>query len=218
MAAAITWPGWNATGVPWARVSNTQFTLSSGTDLTAQYVPGMKLMWTESGVTKYGVVASSSFASSTTTVNLIPTTDYVMAATPDVEPHACWSPFHQPDFPSRFAYAPSVTGFSTAPSVSESWWSVSDGLCFVNLAWLVPGTSNTTGFTVNLPIESGTGASLVAGLAAGEDSGAGVAASFSIVSSNTFVTLYKGSGLGLAAASWTASGSKNAGFQAAYPI
>jgi hypothetical protein len=208
--------GWNLDSNTWTRVSNTQFTVSSATNFTNRYLPGVKLTWAESGTIKYGVVASSSFASSTTTVNLVPTTDYVMSASPDAAT-TCLSLTHPPGFPSRFLYAPTVTGFSTAPATSLSWWNIQNGLCTLSVAWLTAGTSNANTFTVALPIAASTvGLWLTSfDLPAALDGGTGITLGTGTVSATaTSATLSNGTGT----TSWATSGAKNASFTVTYPI
>jgi len=60
---------WTATGTP-ARVSNTQFTITSG-DFTNLFSRGTVLKWTETSTVNQGVVVSSSFSTPITTVNII---------------------------------------------------------------------------------------------------------------------------------------------------
>jgi hypothetical protein len=78
--------GWSYDSRPWTFVSATTgaggglgtFTVHG--NATSYLYPGVKVSWVDTGATKYGVVASSSFSVDTTTVTLIKTSDYTMAA------------------------------------------------------------------------------------------------------------------------------------------
>src|SRR5690606_21814360 len=69
----------------WTRTANHVFTVSG--NLTAIYRKGTYVKWAESSTVKYGVIGSSSHSSGTTTVNLIPNTDYLMTTNPDAGSH-----------------------------------------------------------------------------------------------------------------------------------
>ncbi len=112
--------GWVNETLTWTRVSNTQFTISSATDLTARYAKGTKLKWSESSVVKFGVVSSSSFASSTTTVNLIPTSDYLMVATADASSTFFSYAASPQQFPAWFNWIPTHTGWSVAANAAAN--------------------------------------------------------------------------------------------------
>lgn len=203
--------GWILDQTGWTRTSNTTFT--TPTNETAIYTPGTKVRWQESAVQKYGVVASSSFAG-VTTVTLMPTSDYVMAATPDnnTNQYAYGRPV---DFPSAFAWAPTDNGFSAAPNLTGSYWSVNDGVCTLVHSLFANGTSNATTYTVNLPINaSAVGTRIAMAIGDGNDNGAATMVFVQISGGGSIATLSKDPGH----ASWTASGAKGASFQIVYSI
>lgn len=141
--------GWLLAANVWTRVSNTQFTVAL--DATTWLFPGVKIKWKESGTQKYGVVATSSFAGGTTTVNLIGTTDYVMAASPDAGT-ANHSPNASPQgFPVSFAYTPTITGYSANPTNTAYQWRTNGRTITITIAETTNGTSNATTKTYTLP-------------------------------------------------------------------
>lgn len=210
-------PLWNYDGTTWTRVSNTQFTIASVNDLTPFYAKGTALKWQESGGTqKYGVVASSSFAGSTVTVNLIPTTDFVMTANADAATNGYSYVPHPPGFPTSFAWTPTVTGFGAGagPTLPTScWWSLNGGLITVSFAWFGAGTSNAGTFTItNAPLPfAGTTVS-AAGPCVVTDSGTQGPGLMSIVGS--VITLTKAAGT----ATFASTGNKNASGAITYPF
>jgi hypothetical protein len=195
-------------------VSATTFTVSG--NLTSTYQKGMAYKWTESSVQKYGVIASSSYSSGTglTTVTFIITTDYSMAATPDAN-SAYYSIGRPLDFPTRFLFAPTPTGFSVNPNTPVCWWSVANGMLTFQVGWVNPGTSNAGTFTVPMPMPASAGISAVGGIAQVEDSGTWSIGAMVISASSSTLTFNKVAGT---ANGFTASGSKNVTANGCYPI
>lgn len=62
--------------ITWIRTGNHTFTVSG--DVTTTYRKGTKVKYRDGGSDEYGVIGSSSHSAGTTTVNLIPNTDYAM--------------------------------------------------------------------------------------------------------------------------------------------
>ncbi len=131
----------------WTYASASTFTMSG--DRTAQFQKGTRLRFTQTTV-KYGTVALSSFASSTTTVTIIVNTDYVLAnAAISVN---SYSQAASPDgYPSLFAYSSTQTGFSGTPTVTAKF-AVFGRVCHVFIQ--VDGTSNNAAWTWSLPVTS----------------------------------------------------------------
>jgi hypothetical protein len=145
--------GWVSAPTAWTRVSDTQFTISSATDFTSRYQKGTRLKWTDSGGTKYGVVASSSFASSTTTVNLIPTSDFVMASSPTAAGTRWYSHQASPQgFPGWFNYSPTLTGWSSNPTTTCYRWNAIGTMMTIECRQGVATTSNTTTIRIGTPV------------------------------------------------------------------
>ena len=208
--------GWVSDGTTWTRTSNTTFTVP--TNLTAIYQTGVVVKWQESGTQKYGTVLSSAFTS-LTTVTLVPTSDYVMAANPDGGSNQyanSWlgTPY---DFPSVFAWSgAAATGFSSAVTLTNMQFSIKPGRR-ITLSYGIFGvTSNATTMTLTgMPIGSSAGAGSTGGAVAAAqaiDAGVLVEAYANIVPSTTTVQLFR---YGLSTA-WTASGQKAASGQIEY--
>ncbi len=148
--------GWIPNTLTWTRVSNTQFTIANG-DYQGVFRKGTKLRWKEGGGSyKYGVVASSSYAGVTTTVNLLPTSDYVMAASPDAS-STYVSYIENPYlFPHYFVFSTtasrSTTGYTNAPTINIAKWNVVEQICNVVIRATMNATPGGTGFqTFTLP-------------------------------------------------------------------
>jgi uncharacterized repeat protein (TIGR03803 family) len=201
--------GWVTSPSSWTRTSNTTFTISG--DVTAIYRPGLKLRWQESGVQKFGVVRSSSFSSPNTTVTMIGTTDYVMAVSPDASTAAySLSPGLPPGFPSKFAFTPTATGFSSGPTFAFCWWSVMNGFADVSILMLFPGTSNSTSMTVSLPINA---LDYAIAIGPGQDNGTNTLVSASVTSGASVMTFTRQP----SGAAFTASGNKSGSVTLRYP-
>lgn len=98
--------GWIPVGEVWTRTGDHTFTVPG--DLTAKYRKATKIRYNEGSVDEYGVVASSSHAAGTTTVNLIPTFNYAMSGNPSVR---YISYIENPEgFPLSFGYIPTAGG------------------------------------------------------------------------------------------------------------
>jgi hypothetical protein len=70
--------GWIQDTATWTRTGNHTFTVAG--DRTAEFRKGTKVRYKDGGAFEYGMVASSSYSAPNTTVNLIPNTDFAMAA------------------------------------------------------------------------------------------------------------------------------------------
>lgn len=133
----------------WTYSSSTAFTIS-GSDLTAQFSPGTRIKLTQSATVKYFVVSSSSFASSTTTVNITGGSDYTLANS------AISANFHSYEanpqgYPGYFNYTPTIVGFSSTSTVA-CYFAVVGRICTV--FWNIAGTSNSASFNFTAPISS----------------------------------------------------------------
>lgn len=135
--------------ITWIRTGNS--TLIVAGNLTGTYQPGTCVWWLDSGVgNKYGVVGSTTFLSgTTTTINLISTSDYIVSGTV-TSPQISYlsSPL---GFPQGFTFAKSYTGFSADPSQTIKWSTIGNRL-FLSIATASNGTSNATTFTMSLPV------------------------------------------------------------------
>lgn len=212
--------GWQQENLAWTRVSDTQFTISSTVNHATVLTKGTKVKWAESGTVKYGVVLSSSFSTPTTTVNLITTTDYVMAATPDAA--STWYSYQSPaGFPTSFAWTPAITGITGAAAINTASWSVNNGLC--QLSYYFGGTSNATTFGAVAPIACGlptTTNATATGVACDNASGGNLLSATTVMtaallgSGSTAMSFLKEPG----GAAWTASNFKYTFGTLTYPI
>jgi hypothetical protein len=101
--------GWLLRSETWTRTGDHTFTVSG--DLTTTFRKGTKIRYKDGGAYEYGVVGSSSHAAGTTTVNLIPTTDYAMAAATITDKYISY--IENPEgYPHIFAYTPTITASS----------------------------------------------------------------------------------------------------------
>lgn len=146
--------GWTTRENAWTRVTDTQFTVGGTTDQTARYSAGLKVSWVQNGTTKYGVVWKSSFAASTTTVDLIPTSDYVLTSGQAItsERYSRWQ--NPQGFPQGFTYATTHTGFSANPTHYARWRSLGGNVLSIDYRCSADGTSNATTYTVTAPVAS----------------------------------------------------------------
>jgi hypothetical protein len=196
--------GWIQDSNSWTRTANTTFTIPG--NVTAVYGPAVAVKWTETSVQKYGIVASSSFSGGTTTVTLASTSDYVMAANPDAGSN--YYSFGVPrDFPDAFTWSGAAfSGFASAPTVTESNFTLKPGRR-IQVCFLLVGTSNATTMTATLPIASNPlsqGQSV--GTFVGFDNNAYCQAFCSSAASSTTLTFNKA--VNLLSSAWTASNDK----------
>lgn len=146
--------GWIAFPVTWTRTGNYTFTLTN--DWTTFFRKGTKIRYKDGGSYEYGVVGSSSFASTTTTVTLITNTDYAMAAATITDTYISYATSPE-GFPATFNWTPTVTyaGGTTDPTsvtIDSAKWSTTGTLIsFVINATLTRGTGNRVYTLFSLP-------------------------------------------------------------------
>jgi hypothetical protein len=119
-ATSFLWDGWGLRYETWTRTGNHTFTISG--DFTAIFRKGTKIRYKDGGSYEYGVVGSSSVAAGTTTVNLIPNSDYAMAAATITDRYV--SHIEAPEgFPQWFAWTVSTSGLTvgTGGTVTAKW-------------------------------------------------------------------------------------------------
>ena len=152
------------------------------------------------------MVASSSYSNPTTTVTLITTSDYAMAAATITDKYISY--IENPEgFPDWFSWTPTLTGFSSDPTSSVYKWRAYGQTikCFIRQG--ATGTSNATTFTISAPVTAATITNMVWSTAASvTDNGTflttpGVVA---IITAGTSFSVYKDAALG----AFTGSGSK----------
>lgn len=136
--------GWLKSAVDWTRTGNHTFTTSG--DTTSVYQKGTRIRYKQGGSYEYGVVASSSHAAGTTTVNLVPNTDFEMAASTVTDNY--FSYMQTPvGYPTWFAYTPTWGGVST-PSGAITRFKI-DGTAVTVFLWM-PNVATGTATTFNM--------------------------------------------------------------------
>lgn len=144
--SAIPHNGWILKSA-WTRTGNHTFTVDG--NATAIYRKGAKIRCHDSGGGDYkqGVIGSSSFGGVTTTVNLIPNTDFVLAAGALTDPQISY--VENPEgFPHWFNAAvtiTSTTGTITTVSTNSCKWSAVGRNFTIMIDFTV--TTNGTGAT-----------------------------------------------------------------------
>lgn len=131
--------GWIAITYTWTRTGNYTFTVSG--DLTTTYRKGTKVRYKDGGSYEYGVVASSSYGAPNTTVTLITTSDFAMAAATITDTYISYIENPQ-GFPQVFNYTPTVGGAITLGNgtVAGRWYTVNS-----IIEWEAVFTQGTTG-------------------------------------------------------------------------
>lgn len=206
------WDMWVTPDETWVYVSASSFKVT-GVNVTAKYPAGTRVKWTQTTV-KYGTVASSSF-STDTTVNIIVNTDYTIANAAITANYYSYAASPQ-GYPTAFTYAPTLVGFSANPTATVYKYSVVGNQCTLFTRQGTSGTSNSTSFTLTLPVTAKTIADQVWFGAVFDhvDNGAAVTAvgRAQILSAATTVSLLLGANGG----SWTAANAKKASYQITY--
>lgn len=204
--------GWSDPQETWTFASASTFTVPG--DQTATYTFGTKLKMTQTSA-KYFHVLSSSYSAPNTTVTVIVQTDYTIANA------AISANFYSRQdmpsgFPAQFVYTLVFTGFSADPAGALARFSLAGRVCTVSIRMPNSGTSNTTGFTVTIPITARTDAGMVwvGAMGAETDNGAFVTEGFyEVYSAGTTAIFYRS-----ATVAWTASGGKRADVTIVYAV
>ncbi len=151
--------GWLPKMETWSRTGNHTFNISGSGDVTAAYRKGAFIRYKDGGSYEYGVIGSSSFASSMTTVNLIPNTNYTMAAATITDRYISY--IHDPEgFPRYFDYQPTFAGSATAGNPTGTvtlarWSPVGVASLNVNIDVALTAVGGATGtLAVSIPIAS----------------------------------------------------------------
>jgi hypothetical protein len=152
--------GWNLISTTWTRTGNHTFTISG--DLTSTYRKGTKIRYKDGGAYEYGVIGSSSFASSTTTVNLIPNTDYAMAAATITDTYISY--IENPEsWPGYFAFTSTVNGSggsagTFAETVTLSRFSVSANRVHLHVVKIITNKGSWSGnVQMAIPVAAASG-------------------------------------------------------------
>lgn len=141
--------GWITDTNTWTRTGDHTFTVSG--DVTTTFTKGTRISYNDGSV-EYGVVASSSHSTGTTTVTLITNADYAMANGALSATRYSYNANPQ-GYPTWFNYTPtSVTTFSSAPTNTIYKFMVVGNTITVYVRQASDGTSNNTTFTVSAPV------------------------------------------------------------------
>lgn len=143
--------GWIPAEETWTYASSTTFTISG--DKTGKYQKGDKIKLTQTSV-KYFYIIGVSYSSNNTTITVTGGSDYSLANATITNPY--FSKAENPQgFPHWFSYTASIGGFSTPPTMITRFC-LKGTSCILNFVSTTNGTSNSTGFTISLPITAKT--------------------------------------------------------------
>lgn len=141
--------GWKQSAYSYVYVSSTSFKVV-GQNVTSLYKKGTKIKLTQTtGGTKYFYVKSSSFSTDTTVV-LVATSDYSLAD--EAITGAYFSYDCPPDFPRVLNFSGTPTGYSSLIYFYADY-SIEGGVC--TLMFQITGVSNSTSFSIPIPIAGG---------------------------------------------------------------
>lgn len=155
-----TWDGWIGSNETWTYVSATTFTVAS--DVTGKYQRGDKLKLTQTTAKYFYVATTPTFGAGVTTVTVTGGSDYSLANA------AITLPFYSKDatpqgFPTWFNYTPTWTGFTAAVPTGTVKFSIYGRACTVYVGADTAGTSNSTGFSMSVPVTASGGTTYAAG-------------------------------------------------------
>lgn len=205
---------WTAAGETWVYASATTITIAG--DKREKYSIGTRIKLTQTTV-KYFVIVKVEYASSTTTLTITGGSDYTLLNAAITSPY--YSHFVQPvGYPEWFNYAPTYTGFSTAPSLTVSRFKVDGKTVTVHESENGFGTSNANTFQVTLPVTAANIANVywmgTCGIVADNGTNKTGACQWVILPAAANVSVYSNMALGV----FTASGNKRAVFTCSYDI
>lgn len=120
ISTTIPYSGWVADSNTWTRTGNFTFTLSG--DHTARLKVGVKIRCKQGGGYLYGVILTSSYASSTTTITLITNSLFTLTATTITDTYYSYIEIPE-DFPQYFDYIPTVgSAFTLGNGTATGRW------------------------------------------------------------------------------------------------
>jgi hypothetical protein len=204
--------GWLAEPLTWSYASASTFTVPG--DRTAVYTKGARLRWVQAGSTKYGIVRSSSYSSTTlvTTVTILPSSDYVVLNMGISDNY--YSNLDNPrGFPTWFSYAATLTGFSVPPATVSKYNVSGDKITLIH-AEIGDGTSNTNSLIVSLPAPAAAGSSTtVVSVPYARDNGVYILDASGTILPGASTIYFR---TALFATGWTPSGGKRVNFEIIY--
>lgn len=211
LATAISADGWTASGETWTYASATTFTISG--DKTTKYTIGDKIKLVQT-TQKYFYIIGTSYSFPDTTITVSAGSDYSLVNAAITVPY--YSKMATPNgFPGFFNFTTTFGGFSLAPSLIVSTFSINGKICFFNIYCGFTGTSNSTSLTFTLPLAVATNFNSFQPSGGAVDNGSFVSNPiFKLSSGSATVSAYKSYDSGI----WTNSGSKVVQGSLAYPI
>lgn len=201
--------GWIPDASTWTYASAQTFTIAG--DVTATFIKGLRLKFTQTTV-KYAVVLSSSYGAPNTTITIATNTDYVIANA--AISATFYSYMNDPQgWPDWFAYAPAMSNeTSTQPTLNNGTltgrYTIKGHTCIGQLK-LVWGSSTAAGTGVrlnfSLPVAVSASAPLntMVGSAKVLDSGTQEYMAMAGLQTTTTIRFYGGSTLAVAAINWS---------------
>lgn len=188
-------------------------------DITPYIQKGDKFRLTQPTLgTKYGYILSASYGAPNTTITIAVNTDYTIAneAITNFWVSRLSLPY---GFPTRFNWTPTLTGFSADPTNTVYQYYIQNKTCIVDVRQATQGTSNTTGFTITVPITATTVTNAVWGIvcwqAFNNSNELSPPARAFVSSAGTTIQLQSSTASGV----WTAANGKSASFTGlSYPI
>lgn len=192
--------GWSLANETWTYASASTITVPSGA--ASKYQVGDKIKWTQTTV-KYGVIVAVADTLLTIAVN----TDYVVtnaAISANYYSHEA----NPMGFPSYFSFTVTANGFSNPPTSMTGIYSTVGRMITVSYRMPNNGTSNSTAFSVNLPVTvNGTSSNTYTNQVVGaNDNGAyKTNVSCNVISGGTTLIFNLDGG----GSNWTASGNKS---------
>jgi hypothetical protein len=143
--------GWiSSISETWTYATANSFTISG--DKTSVYSVGDKVKLTQSATVKYFYIYSVNYSSPNTTVFITGGSDYTFANSAVSSNY--YSKLSSPNgFPSVFRYTATQTGLiSGGPPTVETFFNLNQKI--LTVGYNISGTSNSTSFSITLPISS----------------------------------------------------------------
>jgi hypothetical protein len=153
LTAAIAASGWQGETFDW-EYSGTANVIrvmgdAAGADVTNLYTTGLKLKWND-GSDKYGYAGSASYGTATN-IHLVPNSDYALSGSAIAG--AAVSRVAMPvGFPEWFNYAPTLTGWGTAPTTAFYRFNMIGHQVMAVISQGAGGASNGTVAQISLPV------------------------------------------------------------------
>jgi len=204
--------GYIADTASWVYASSTTLTITG--DVTARFPVGTKIKLTQT-TPKYFYVVSAVYGAPNTTLTLTGGSDYSLANAAITSPYYSYQATPQ-GFPQWFNWSAVMTGFSADPGSAIYRFQLIGPTAFLVIDQGTNGTSNSTDFTITLPITSiaTLNQSGAIGLAVDNSTIKTTACRWNIGGSAVVMTLYTD----MATGAWTNANGKRARLECFYKI